>query len=75
MKLNTLRKLIKEEISREMSAGYKTSEWPQAIHNFITNELSSDEAELYLVIKALEKTTQMFKDEAGSFDPDFHYDA
>ncbi len=50
-----------------------TLQWPDAIRNFITTNLSSDEKELYLVVKALEKTLESFKNEMGEFDPDFHY--
>jgi hypothetical protein len=51
-----------------------TLQWPDAIRNFITTNLSSDEKELYLVVKALEKTLESFKNEMGEYDPDFHYD-
>ncbi len=49
-------------------------QWSEDIHDFITSELSNDEKELHLVVKALEKTLENFKNEAGAFDPDFHYD-
>jgi hypothetical protein len=51
-----------------------TPQWSNAIRNFITTNLSNDEKELYLVIKALEKTLESFKNEMGEYDPDFHYD-
>ena len=50
-----------------------TPQWSNAIRNFITTNLSNDEKELYLVVKALEKTLELFKNEMGEFDPDFHY--
>lgn len=54
--------------------GIDTQQWPEAISNFIVTNLSSDEKELYLVIKALEQTIDMFKKEMkGPFDPNFHY--
>lgn len=52
---------------------YTPQQWSKDIHNFITSELSNDEKELHLVIKALEKTLENFKNDAGDFDPDFHY--
>ena len=54
--------------------GIDTPQWPEAIRSFIVTNLSSDEKELYLVIKALEQTIDMFKKEMkGPFDPNFHY--
>ena len=66
-------------VENKLTAGSRLSEnvdtlqWPDAIRNFITTNLSSDEKELYLVVKALEKTLESFKNEMGKFDPDFHY--
>jgi Sec-independent protein translocase protein TatA len=66
-------------VENKLTAGSRLSEnvdtlqWPNAIRNFITTNLSSDEKELYLVVKALEKTLESFKNEMGEFDPDFHY--
>jgi hypothetical protein len=66
-------------VENKLTAGSRLSEnvdtlqWPDAIRNFITTNLSSDEKELYLVVKALEKTLESFKNEMGEFDPDFHY--
>ena len=51
-----------------------TPQWSDAIRNFITTNLSNDEKELYLVVKALEKTLESFKNEMGEYDPEFHYD-
>ena len=51
-----------------------TPQWPDAIRNFITTNLSNDEKELYLVVKALEKTLESFKNEMGEYDPNFHHD-
>ena len=59
--------------SSRLSENVDTLQWPDAIRNFITTNLSSDEKELYLVVKALEKTLESFKNEMGKFDPDFHY--
>ena len=50
-----------------------TPSWSNAIRGFITSNISDDEKELYLVIKALEKTLESFKEEMGEFDPNFHY--
>ena len=52
---------------------FDTPQWPDAIRNFITTNLSNDEKELYLVVKALEKTLESFKNEMGEYDPNFHY--
>jgi hypothetical protein len=49
------------------------TQWSNDIYNFITTNLSSDEKELNLVIKALEKTLGSFKNEMGEYDPDFNY--
>ena len=66
LKMQKLAGLITEAVD--------TPQWPDAIHNFITTNLSNDEKELYLVVKALEKTLESFKNEMGEYDPDFHYD-
>lgn len=50
-----------------------TPSWSNTIRGFITSNISDDEKELYLVIKALEKTLESFKEEMGEFDPNFHY--
>ena len=50
-----------------------TPSWLNTIRGFITSNISDDEKELYLVIKALEKTLESFKEEMGEFDPNFHY--
>ena len=66
-------------VENKLTAGSRLNEnkntlqWPDVIRNFITTNLSSDEKELYLVVKALEKTLESFKNEMGEFDPDFHY--
>jgi hypothetical protein len=75
MKLSQLRQIIREEIIKSIAnEAVDTPQWPNAIRNFITTNLSNDEKELYLVIKALEKTLESFKNEMGEYDPDFHYD-
>jgi len=68
----------KETLRMQKLAGIITenisySQWPDAIYNFISTNLSDDEKELYLVVKALEKTLESFKNEMGEYDPDFHY--
>ena len=60
-------------LNSRLNENENTLQWPDAIRNFITTNLSSDEKELYLVVKALEKTLESFKNEMGEFDPDFHY--
>ena len=60
-------------LNSRLNENENTLQWPDAIRNFITTNLSSDEKELYLVVKALEKTLESFKNEMGGFDPDFHY--
>ena len=60
-------------LNSRLSENVDTLQWPDAIRNFIITNLSSDEKELYLVVKALEKTLKSFKNEMGEFDPDFHY--
>ena len=81
MKVSQLRQLIREEIRGVLNENdtpqflANTSKlWPDAIRNFIITNLSNDEKELYLVVKALEKTLESFKNEMGEYDPDFHYD-
>lgn len=74
MKKSELRQLIREEIKSVMNETYSYDQWSDAIYNFIIDEISSDDKELNLVIKALEKTLERFKDEMGGYDPDFHYD-
>jgi hypothetical protein len=63
-----------QKLAGIITENINTPQWPDAIRNFITNNLSDDEKELYLVVKALEKTLESFKNEMGEYDPDFHYD-
>jgi hypothetical protein len=51
-----------------------SQQWSDSIYDFITTNLSNDEKELSLVIKALEETIKKFKDEMGEYDPNFHYE-
>ena len=73
------KQILSEEFERmkELANIYEsidTPQWPDAIHNFIVTNLSNDEQELYLVIKALKQTIDMFKKEMkGPFDPNFHH--
>jgi len=73
MKVSQLRQLIREEIRGVLNEN-DTPQWSDAIRNFIKKNLSNDEKELYLVVKALEKTLESFKNEMGEYDPNFHYD-
>lgn len=50
------------------------TQWSNDIRDFITTNISNDEKELNLIIKALEKTLESFKNEMGEYDPDFHYE-
>ena len=80
MNLNKMEKQLNEEFKKMqklagiVNEAVDTPQWPDAIRNFIINNLSNDEKELYLVVKALEKTLESFKNEMGEYDPDFHYD-
>ena len=70
LKMQKLAGLITES---QLNESIDTPQWPDAIRNFITTNISNDEKELYLVVKALEKTLESFKNEMGEYDPDFHY--
>jgi hypothetical protein len=63
-----------QKLAGILNENVDTPQWSDAIRNFITTNLSNDEKELYLVVKALEKTLESFKNEMGEYDPDFHYD-
>ena len=70
LKMQKLAGLITES---QLNESIDTPQWPNAIRNFITTNISNDEKELYLVVKALEKTLESFKNVMGEYDPDFHY--
>jgi hypothetical protein len=63
-----------QKLAGIINEAVNTPQWPDAIRNFITTNLSNDEKEVYLVVKALEKTLESFKNEMGEYDPNFHYD-
>jgi hypothetical protein len=75
MKKQTLNEEFKkmQKLAGIVNEAVDTPQWSDAIRNFITTNLSNDEEELYLVVKALEKTLESFKNEMGEYDPDFHY--